>query len=228
MATALLSPPVQSVQTERVLLEGIRWSTYEALLEDLVESHIRLTYDRGSLEIMTVSSFHEFSKIAPARMIETLTEELNIPIRSGGQQTFRSQMKEKGLEPDECYWVGHEPLIRGKSDIDLELDPPPDIAVEIEVSRSVLDRLGIYAALGIPEVWRYDGRTLTIMQLQLDQTYRTVESSPSFPWLPMAQFRQFLAESGTTMGETRWIRSFRAWVRAEVAPLAPEFPDEVD
>jgi Uma2 family endonuclease len=228
MATALLTRPLQSDRTERVLLDGIRWSTYEALLEDLGDRHIRLTYDRGSLEIMTVSPAHEFSKSSLARMIETLTLELNIPIRTGGSQTCRSQLKEKGLEPDECYWVEHEPLIRGKSDIDLEQDPPPDIAVEIEISRSVLDRLGIYAALRVPEVWRYDGRTLEILQLRIDQSYATVEISPSFPWLPMARFRQFLAESGGTIGETHWIRSFRAWVRAEVAPLAPEFLDEAE
>jgi Uma2 family endonuclease len=227
MATALLSPPIQSEYTERVLLEGIRWSTYEALLEDLANRHIRLTYDRGSLEIMTVSSRHEFSKTSLRRMIDMLTLELNIPIKSGGSLTCRSQLKEKGLEPDECYWVEHEPLIRGKIDIDLEQDPPPDIAVEIEVSRSVLDRLGIYAALRVSEVWRSEGPSLTIMQLQSDETYAVVESSPSFPWLPMARFRQFLAESGT-MNETRWIRSFRDWVRTEVAPLAPEFPDEAE
>ncbi len=227
MATALLTPPLQSDYTERVLLRGIRWSTYEALLEDLVGSHIRLTYDRGSLEIMALSGTHEFSKTWLARMIEALTEVLNIPIRSGGSLTCRSQLKEKGLEPDECYWVEHEPLIVGKMEIDLEQDPPPDIAVEIEVSRSVLDRLGIYAALKVPEVWRWDGQTLTIMVLQIDGSYAVVESSPSFPWLPMARFRQFLAEGGT-MGETRWIRSFRAWVRTEVAPLAPEFLDEAE
>jgi Uma2 family endonuclease len=227
MATALLAPPLQSDYVERVLLRGIRWSTYEALLEDLVESHIRLTYDRGSLEIMTVWSPHEYSKKGLARMIETLTAELNIPIRSGGSLTCRSQLEQKGLEPDECYWVEHEPLIRGKIEIDLEQDPLPDIAVESEVSRSVLDRLGIYAALRVPEVWRSDGQTLTIMQLQIDQSYATVERSPTFPWLPMARFRQFLAEGGT-MGETRWIRSFRAWVRTEVAPLAPEFPDDTE
>jgi Uma2 family endonuclease len=120
MATALQTPPRQSDHTQRVLLEGIRWSTYEALLEDLVESHIRLTYDRGSLEIMTVAGPHEFSKKDLARMIEALTEMLDIPIRSGGSQTCRSQLKEKGLEPDECYWVEHQPLIRGESGIDLE------------------------------------------------------------------------------------------------------------
>ncbi len=197
------------------------------LLEDLGDRQIRLTYDRGSLEIMTLSAPHESPKRCLARMIETLTEELNIPIPSGGSQTFRSQLKEKGLEPDECYWVEHELLVRGKKDIDLEDDPPPDIAVEIEISRNVLDRLGIYAAIRVPEVWRYDGRTLTIMVLQVDQTYAAVDQSPSFPWLPLARFRQFLAESGTA-GETRWIRSFRAWVRDEVAPLAPEFVDEAE
>ena len=124
-------------------------------------------------------------------------------------------MKQKGLEPDECYWVANEPLVRARADLDLEVDPPPDIAVEVEETRSVLNRMGIYAALRVSEVWRSAGNQIVVAQLQDDGTYANVEQSPSFPWLPMAELGRFL-ERSETMDETRWIRSFRAWVRAEV------------
>jgi Uma2 family endonuclease len=226
MATATVSDSVQARDYESILLHGVRWSTYQALLEDLDADgrHLRLTYDDGSLEIMTLSPWHERSKTLIGRMIEAMTEELNIPIRSGGSTTFRNQLKKKGLEPDECYWVANEPLVHGRPDLDLEIDPPPDIAVEVEVSRTVLDRLRIYAALGISEIWRSDGHKIIILQLQDDGTYAAVAQSPSFPWLPIAELSRFLVASAT-MGETRWIRSFRAWVRAEIAPLAPEIED---
>jgi Uma2 family endonuclease len=224
MATATVVTPVQQHNEEYVLLHGVRWSTYEALLEDLEGCRKRLTYDDGSLEIMTISSRHEWSKSLIGRMIEAMTEELNIPIRSGGSTTFKSQSKKKGLEPDECYWIANEPVVRARADLDLEVDPPPDLAVEVEVSRSALDRLGIYAALGVSEIWRSAGSQIMISQLQDDGTYASVDQSPTFPWLPMAELGRFL-EASQTMGETRWIRSFRAWVRAEVAPLAPEFDE---
>ena len=222
MATVTASPLVQSGDCDRILLHGVRWSTYESLLEDLDGRGIRLTFDRGRLEIMTLSAPREWSKKVLARSFEVLTEELDIPIRSGGQPTFRQQLKEKGLEPDECYWVEHEEEVRGKPDISLETDPPPDIAFEVEISRSVLDRLGIYAALRVPEIWRYDGETITVAHLQDDPTYRMLDHSPSFPWLPLGEVASFLARRDA-MDETRLMRLFRAWVRAELAPLAPDY-----
>jgi Uma2 family endonuclease len=204
------------------LLHGVRWSTYVALLEDMDNRHIRLTYDDGRLEIMTVSPRHEWSKKLIGRMIEAMTEVLNIPIRSGGQTTFKKELQKKGLEPDECYWVANEPAVRGRADLDVEMDPPPDIAVEVEISTSVLDRLGIYAALRVSEVWRSDGQQVLVEHLQDDGTYALVSHSPSFPWLPLAELGRFL-EASRTMDETSWIRSFRAWVRAELAPLVSEY-----
>ena len=155
-------------------------------------------------------------------MIEAMTEELNIPILSGGQTTFKKELQQRGLEPDECHWVANEPAVRGRADLDAELDPPPDIAVEVEISTSMLDRIGIYAALGVSEIWRTDGHEVMIECLQDDGSYTRVAQSPSFPWLPLAGLSRFLVAS-ETMDETTWIRSFRAWVRAEVALLAPEF-----
>jgi Uma2 family endonuclease len=202
----------------------VRWSTYEALLEDMADRHIRLTYDNGDLEITTLSGRHERSKSFIRRMIDAITEELNIPIASGGSTTFKRELQHKGLDPDECYWVANEPAVRGRTDIDIELDPPPDIAVEVEISTGVLNRLGIYAALRVSEVWRSDGRQILVVELQDDGTYAPVAQSPSFPWLPLAELGRFL-EASRTMDETSWIRSFRAWVRAELAPLIRESGD---
>jgi Uma2 family endonuclease len=224
MATATISHPVQVRDYEYVLLHGVRWSTYEALLEDMGDRHIRFTYDDGSLEIMTLSSRHERSKTRIRRMIDAMTEELNIPILSGGSTTFKKELLKKGLEPDECYWVANELAVRGRIDLDIELDPPPDIAIEVEISISVLNRLGIYAALGVSEVWRTDGREIFVVQLQDNRTYASVTQSPNFPWLPLDELSRFLRES-STMDETSWIRSFRAWVRTELSPLFTDAED---
>lgn len=122
MATVTISTPVEAHSDEYILLHGVRWSTYEALLEDLEGCHKRFTYDDESLEILTISPRHDWSKKLIGRMIEAMTEELNIPIRSGGSTTLKQQLKKKGLEPDECYWIANEPLVRGRADLDLQTE----------------------------------------------------------------------------------------------------------
>jgi Uma2 family endonuclease len=212
--TILLAMPTLS--EPRVLLHGIRWDTYERLLEDLVASPaIRLTYDRGALEVMTVSHRHERWKTLAGRMIEAMTEELGVPIHSGGSTTFRRRDLELGLEPDECYWVQNEARVRGKLDLELPRDPAPDLVLEAEVSRSALDRRSILAALGVGEVWRYDGERLTVHVLAAAGDYREGRTSRSFPWLPIEAFERHLRCAGDT-DETSWIRAFRLWVRDNV------------
>jgi Uma2 family endonuclease len=154
-------------------------------------------------------------------MIEAMTEELDIPIRSGGSTTFKKELQKKGLEPDECYWIANESAVRALIELDLDVDPAPDIAVEVEISTSVLNRLGIYAALRVSEVWRSDGQSIIVAQLQDDGTYIQVARSPSFPWLALDELSRFFVASAT-MGETEWIRAFRAWVRTALAPLVTE------
>ncbi len=201
MATATMSAAIRAGDFDRVVLHGVRWSTYEALLDDLDGCHIRLTYDRGRLEIMTKSAPHEWSKTLLARAFEEITLELDIPIRSGGEQTFRQELLEKGLEPDECYWIQHEPEVRGKRDISLETDPPPDLAMEIEISMSVLDRLGIYAALRVPEIWRVlmarRSRSRTSRTMGRTVCSTTVRRSPGCLW---ASWRP------SSRGAIRWTR----------------------
>ena len=157
--------PVSSEQ--RLVLEDVSWRTYERLLRIFDERPaIRLTYDRGCLEIMTISHEHESYGRFLGRLVVTLTEELGLLLKEGGSTTFRRRHKQRGLEPDNCYWIESEPQVRGKLEIDLTIDPPPDLAIEIDVTHGSLDRLAIYATLGVPEVWRFDGQTLCFHMLE--------------------------------------------------------------
>lgn len=201
---------------QRLLLSCVDWTTYDRLLHDLDGRHLRLTYLGGELEIMTVSPEHERAKKLLARLLEALTEELDVPILSLGNTTFRREELARGLEPDECWYIRHEAEMRNKTEIDLASDPPPDLVIEVEVSRSVLDRLGIYASLGVPEVWRCDGETLRVLVLGAGGGYTEQERSPTFPQLPLDGLMGFLAQRGQ-VDETRLVKSFRAWVRSTLA-----------
>jgi Uma2 family endonuclease len=211
MATA------QLIGEQRMVLSGIDWTTYRRLLEALKHNRgVRLTYDRGELELMTLSHAHESFGHFLGRLIEAMTEELGLTVKGGGSTTFRRRRAQRGLEPDACYWVANEPRVRGKSVIDLRTDPPPDLAVEIEISRSALDRLGIYARLGVPEVWRYDGQTLSFHRLGAGARYVAAANSVAFPWLTPADLMPFLAMI-IQSEENAIVRQFRAWVRQQPA-----------
>ena len=202
----------------RFLLTGIRWATYEALLADVGDRPIRLTFSGGDLEIMSPGSLHDRYKHRFVRLIVALTEELEVPIDGCASTTLRSALLEKGLEPDEAFYVRNEPKVRGKMRMDLEVDPPPDLAIEIEITSSSVDREEIHAALGVPELWRHDGDTPRVFRLGAAGKYEPVESSPSFPYLPLGEFAPFI-DPVDGEGQTAWAKRFRACVRERVAPL---------
>lgn len=198
---------------EHVVLYDVSWSFYLRVLEEVGERPLRLTYDGRNLEIMTVSRAHERAKTLLARMIEAMTYELEIPIAAGGSMTFKQDEAEKGLEPDECYWVANEAKVRGDRELDFAKDPPPDLAIEIEKSRAVLNRVAIYARLGVPELWKYDGRSITIMRLKQGQ-YLASEKSTAFPFLPVAELARFLVPD-ESRDDTSKLRDFTAWLRKQ-------------
>jgi len=201
---------------ERLVLDGVSWSTYEALLADLEHGGVRLTYDHGRLEIVSPSRQHERFKRLIGRMVEAVTEELQIPIMSTSSWTLKSELKRRGLEADESYYVANEPKVRGREDLTLQHDPPPDLAIEVEISSPWIKKAPIYAELGVPEIWRYDGQRLSVELLQGDQTYAASPTSAAFPFLPIEKLEAFLDRRAET-DETTWIRQFRAWVREELA-----------
>lgn len=220
MATAELA---QMTEANRFVLDFVDYQTYKKVADDLGERPFRATFDGRRMELMTTSTRHEGWKSFIGRMLESLSEELGIDIACFGSMTMRRDDMERGLEPDECYYIRNEPLVRHRLDLDLEQDPPPDLAVEIEVSRSLLNRIHIYATLGIPEVWRFDGDQFQVLLLDESRNYEPAETSPSFPTLPLEEFaRSLRMREGT--GDSRTVRAFRAWVRANLAPPAAGDP----
>jgi Uma2 family endonuclease len=204
-----------AVAEQRVVLPGIRWQTYEALLADLGDCRVRLTYDRGRLEIMAPLFRYESYAGVLGRLVEILAEELDLPFKSGWSTTFRRQDLERGLEPDRCFYIGSLASVVGRLEIDLTRDPPPDLAIEIDITHSSLDRLGIYAALGMPEVWRFDGQELQVYHRQADGTYQITSTSPTFPMLPLAEVVPLL-HHGVASDDLSQVRTLRAWVRKHV------------
>lgn len=211
-ALPLVPPPL--------LLQGIRWQTYQQLVNDLEsEPGKRLTYDQDHLEIMTPLPIHEQYKSRLGRLVEVFTEEYDIEILSLGSTTWSRPDLLKGLEADECYYLQNEPAVRGKTHWDLTLDPPPDLAIEVDITSHSLNRLAIYAALGVPEVWQYNGKNLTIYYL-LDEQYHPQTQSQVLPPLTQADILHFITLS-RTLGETTWIKTFRQWIRQQRQTESP-------
>ena len=155
------------------------------------------------------------------RMVETITEELDLPCVAAGSTTYKSKLLDRGLEADECYYLANAGRVRGMARVDLEIDPPPDLAIEVEITSALLNKLAVYAALGIPEVWKHDGETLSVLLLGPDGEHVVSEASAAFPFLPMEEIARFLREHHPN-NDTRWARGFRAWVREVVLPRANE------
>jgi Uma2 family endonuclease len=202
-----------------VVLKGISWAVYEALLADLERSgqHVYLTYDRGTLEIMPPSPFHERYKTALGRLIETLSTELAIPTTGLGSTTFKREDLARGLEPDECYYVQHAPQMEGRFELDLLRDPPPDLAIEMDHTHHAKGRDGIYAALGVPEVWQFDGGRIRAFKRTHDGRYEAIEYSLAFPFLKVTELERFLQLARTT-NDFRAAVAFRDWLRETQGP----------
>jgi Uma2 family endonuclease len=136
--------------------------------------------------------------------------------RQGGSVTLRRRRRQRGLEPDRCYWIANEAAVRGKSRLDLRVDPPPDLAIEVDVTSSSLDRMSIYAALGVPEVWRVDNGTLTFQELGSKGKYTPISHSLSFRQVTPADLMNFWAMCAG-QDENSVIRQFRVWVQQQIA-----------
>lgn len=209
--TNMLSVRLPSYDERRVLLQGATWEEYESVLSQVGDRRIFVTYDGRNLEVMSPSPEHDFAAESLSRIIHIVSEELDVPIRSLGSTTFREEDISKGLEPDKWFYTVNEAKIRGKKRLDLRRDPPPDLAIEVEITQRLLDRELIYIELGVPELWRYDGANLRVFTLSRAK-YRERERSPTFPKLPLDQIERWLKQ-GASAEETAWARGVRTWVR---------------
>lgn len=216
MTAVMPPPPSRPPGCGPVVLGGVRWQTYEALLADLGNRRIRLTYDRGNLEIMAPLFRHESYAVALAELVRALAAAAKVRIKSAGSTTFRREDLERGLEPDHCFYIGHVSAILGKTEIDLSDDPPPDLTIEIDIMSSCLDRLGIYATLGVPEVWRFDGERFEVLVRRDETGYDAADTSPTFPTLPSAEVPDLLRDV-VALDDASQQRRIRAWVRKHAA-----------
>jgi Uma2 family endonuclease len=203
-----LSSPAE----QRIVLHNVAWETYERLLADHLDSSVpRFTYDRGVLEIVSPSTEHEETNRTLATLVEVVAEELAINVRNVGSMTFRRRDIKRGFEPDSCFYIQRFAQVRGRVEIDPDIDPPPDLLVEIDVSNQSLDRFPIYAQMGVPEVWRYRRQCVSIHALNAG-VYLETEASVALPPITSEVLTRFVASS-TRLDRLDWLRSLREWAR---------------
>ena len=198
----------------RVVLNHLSWQQFQNLLDDLGDNRsARIAYDNGSLEIMTPLPEHEYYKQAISIVIEDMAEVLEQDYECLGSSTWKREVKKVGIEPDNCFYFQNESLIRGKLVFDLDRDPPPDLALEIDLTSKSLDRFPIYARLGVPEIWCYDSGVLKIYQLE-QGTYLEQSQSLIFPTLKIQEIPD-LIEGYRYLGRRKFRQAVREWVKEQ-------------
>lgn len=203
---------VLSPSEQRVVLKNIDWNTYLSLASARGESSVpRFTYDRGVVEIMSPSTEHEEVKDTVALIVNVWAEERGIDVRSFGSSTFRREDLERGFEPDACFYIQSVDQIKGRVNLDLGTDPPPDLVIEIDISSSSLDKLPLFAASGIPEVWRYDGHRLAMFELE-GVEYSLRDESSVLAGLSAEMVSLFINQSRVSR-RPDWLRSLRLLAR---------------
>ncbi len=202
---------------QRLVLHGVSWNEYTQMLRAFAERPgYRLTYDRGTLEIMSPLFEHEADAHLLGRFIDVLTEEMSLPVVAGRSTTFRMRKVQRGLEPDHSWWIASAAAVLGKRRINLHVDPPPDLALEVDVTRRTIKRMPLYARLRVPEVWRLAAHGLTFNVLQPDGKYAEQTHSLAFPSLTPADLTPFLALR-SQYDDNEVVRQFRAFVRQRLA-----------
>lgn len=221
---AVMDPPANLVEesaeqyAERfVILENVSWETYQRLQAEHPDSAgPRFSYDQGRLQLMTLGPIHEETNRTLEQLVEIVAEETGVELRRFGSTTFDREDLTKGFEPDSCFYIQHLGAIGRKRKIDIRVDPPPDLVIEIDISSDSLNKFPIFAAVGVPEVWRFDGKAVAILKLENGE-YVKAEHSLALPLLDSETATKFLADS-EEMGSIAWKRSVRDWARAQMKP----------
>ncbi len=210
---------VKSLPEQRVLLRNVSWETYERLVAEREERRVpRLFYDRGVLEIVSPSAAHEAVSRVVADLVGELALEFGIDVFGTGSTTFGREDLGRGFEPDQSFYFSGNAgrvreLVRRNGDINLaEGDPPPDLVFEADITSSSLDKLPIYARIGVPEVWRYAGGQPRILELR-GEGYEATGASTVLSPLTADELARFV-EEGLTLSHFDWVRGVREWARA--------------
>jgi Uma2 family endonuclease len=213
-----------------ILLEDVPWADYEAQLRIIGERHIRVNYDSGRMELISPTKQRGPAVVSCllAWLVEIMVDEIDVQFEGADPLTLKRRDLEKGVEPDKLFYFRESAAkVQGNRELDLIVDPPPDLVIEVHVTHSEVPRLPIFAALGIPEVWRIDDDDdeLQFLHLQPDGTYQPRDHSRAFPALLVAEAARFL-EQGQGANKTAWIRTFRAYVRDVLVPQHQARPDD--
>ena len=204
----------------KIVLNGVSWQTYLDLLETEESRHnsVRMMYDRGRLVLMTVSRKHEQIAERLGLLIRLAAAGMGLNCTGVGRWTLKRESVQRGKEPDTAFYLANEPGVRGR-ELDLEVDPPPDLAVEVEISHHDKGMFEIYAGLGVPEIWVYENEALRVLQFQADGRYADVSVSPGLPFLPLNEINSWL-ELAAAEGDTAMVLAVLDWARNELAPRA--------
>ncbi len=213
---------IRQIVERPTTLRGVPYDWYVRLRDDPANGGLRLTYYDGTLEIMSPEFRHEKGARRLGMLVNAVTSELRIPCTGAGSTTFRKgrpgTLKGLGKEPDECFYIQHEAEVRDRETLDLSTDPPPDLWIEVDNRGSSRGRLPLYAALGVPEVWRYRPKNQRLWFGQLvEGRYQPIERSVALPMLTPALVLEALNMS-QGISESEWDRRVREWVRQRFAP----------
>ncbi|MGK7930535.1 MAG: Uma2 family endonuclease [Microcystaceae cyanobacterium] len=202
-------------KADRIVLYRLSWEQFNNLLNNLGDNRsARIAYDQGTLEIMTPLPEHEYFKERISDTIKDVAEILELDCECLGSSTWKREIKQAGVEPDSCFYFQNEPLIRGKLTFDLNEDPPPDLALEIDLTHKSLDRFPIYVRLGVPEIWCYNSGSLNIYQLE-GEAYTETKKSCIFPTLNIKEI-PILIESYRQLGRRAFRKAVREWVKKQI------------
>lgn len=215
MLTTTSTPPQQSSEEKLITLTGIKWLTFKAIMSDVGDGRAwRIAYAEGVLEIRMPLTEHEEPKGMIESFVEAFADALDIEVRKLGALTLEREDLARAIEPDSCFYIQNESVVRGKS-INFPADPPPDLVVESDYTSSSLNKFSIYASLGVPEIWRYRNQSLVVYQL-VEGNYEERENSLAFPFLPIAEIPG-LIEQSKAIGQRAAVRLFRDRVREVLA-----------
>src|SRR3954464_15353592 len=205
-----------SVQMQKeplsVVMENVSWDYYSHTLEELGPTRgFRVIFDQGRMEIVTTSAKHERIRKIIARLLEMYAFESNIDITPLGMLTLRRKKLKVGLEPDECYYIQTPPPPPIEGEIDLLVYGPPDLAIEVEISKGIIPKIPIYQALKVAEIWRYSANVITPLHRLSSGDYRVSKKSLAFPKLDMVRFSEFVADAMDNQLKT--LKALQAWIR---------------
>ena len=203
-------PAVIAPIGQRVIVQGVSWATYTSLVADFADSRgTRMAYDQGTLEFMSSSFNHEQIADFLVDVVKAVAEAQGLDFVPAGSMTCKRDDVERGFEPDASFYLQHAAAVQGQTTINLDADPPPDMIIEVDLTHPSLDKFPIYAALGVPEVWRYVGHQVLIYRL-VDAAYQQVDASMALAGVTPERLTEWVL-MGLEQSRLTWIRRLRAW-----------------